>query len=63
MMFWGAFFLSEDVFDKSSRRLCNMAYVIWMVCLNLTDLLLFYFIDRIMPRYETNLVIEAINYN
>ncbi|TNV73141.1 hypothetical protein FGO68_gene4849 [Halteria grandinella] len=63
MMFWGAFFLSEDVFDKSSRRLCNMAYVIWMVCLNLTDLLLFYFTDRIMPRYETNLVIEAINYN
>ena len=40
-----------------------MSYVIWEVCLNLTDLILFYLSDRIMVRYETNMVIEAINYN
>lgn len=40
-----------------------MSYVIWQVCLNLTDLILFYLTDRLMVRYETNSVIEAINYN
>jgi uncharacterized membrane protein YjfL (UPF0719 family) len=62
-MFWGVLSLSEDVFDVSSRRLCNMSYVIWQVCLNLTDLILFYITDRLMPQYETNIVIEGINYN
>lgn len=37
--------------------------MIWQVCLNLTDLILFFLSDRVMPRYETNCVIEAINYN
>lgn len=40
-----------------------MSYVIWNVCLNLTDLILFYFVDRLTPVYQTNLVVEAINYN
>ena len=63
LLFWGALFLSEETFEEASRRLCNMSYVIWMVCLNLTDLIMFYVTDRIMIRYETNIVIEAINYN
>jgi len=55
--------LSEDAFAVASRRLCNLSYVIWQVCLNLTDLILFFLSDRVMPRYETNSVVEAINYN
>lgn len=62
-MFWGALTLSEDAFDVASRRLCNMSYVIWQVCLNMTDLILFYITDRVMVRYEHNSVVEAINYN
>ena len=63
MLFWSALYLSEDVFGVASRRLCNLSYVIWQVCLNLTDLILFFLSDRVMPRYENNCVIEAINYN
>lgn len=55
--------MSEDAFAVASRRLCNLSYVIWQVCLNLTDLILFFLSDRVMPRYETNSVVEAINYN
>lgn len=62
-LFWAALFLSEDVFDVGSRRLCNMSYVIWQVCLNLSDLICFYVVDRVSPVYQTNLVVEAINYN
>jgi len=62
-LFWVALFLSEDAFDEASRRLCNMTYVIWQVCLNLSCLVMFYLTDRVMVCYEYNMIIEAINYN
>ncbi len=63
LLFWITLYLSEETFEVASRRLCNMTYVIWQVCLNLTDLILFYIVDRLLVTYEYNYMIEAINYN
>jgi len=60
---WGALYLSEEIFDLASRRLCNMTYVIFQVCLSLTDLILFFIFDRLLVTYEYNYIVEAINYN
>ena len=60
---WGALYLSEETFDVASRRLCNMTYVIFQVCLSLTDLILFFIFDRLLVTYEYNYIVEAINYN
>ena len=40
-----------------------MTYVIFQVCLSLTDLILFFIFDRLLVNYEYNYIVEAINYN
>ena len=40
-----------------------MTYVIFQVCLSLTDLILFFIFDRLIVTYEYNYIVEAINYN
>ena len=60
---WVSLFLCEDSFQPSSRRLCNMSYVLWQVSMNETVATLFYLIDRVLINYEHNMIIEGINYN
>ena len=63
VLFLVAGYFCEETFEESSRRLCNMAYVLW-ICTLMQPLYLFAFVaDRLMISEEKNIIVEAITYN
>lgn len=55
--------LSEQTFDKASRRLANMSFVLWQATLFHYLNSAYYIFDRCMLYHESNIVVECIDYN
>lgn len=62
-MFYFSYLLSSEVFAPASRRLCNMAFVMYHTACVLAGCLMGAFMEVMSVERQINLTEDAVNYN